>query len=161
MQELVYYSDNATKITNDTIKLGGKSYRLADLSSVDVGRTQTDPSRNAPSFLVVAGSLLMFTVNNLQEFIPVEWDVMLPFTLALGVLIALSGLIILVMQMLLKTDYIYMVCIKGTFGTACPFASDDEHYVRTVANALRTALRESRAASPAAASTLTSETMPQ
>jgi hypothetical protein len=161
MQELVYYSDNATKITNDTIKLGGKSYRLADLSSVDIGRTQTDPSRNAPSFLVVAGSLLMFSVNNLQGYIPLEWDVVLPFALALGVLIALSGLIILVMQMLLKSDYIYMICIKGTFGTACPFACDDERYVRTVATALRTALRDSQAASPSAASTLSSETMPQ
>ncbi len=142
MQERVYHSDNSTKINSEWARLGGKSYRLTDISSVKVCSTQTDRARNLPSILIVIGSLLMFSVINLQNVYPVEWDGFEPAAYALGILIALSGLTILVIQMVLKSEYIYMVNIEGTFGAACPFASDDEHYVRKVATALQTALQD-------------------
>lgn len=154
MQEYVYYSDNSTKITDEWARLGGKSFRLSDIQSVEVCSTQTDSSRNLPSFLVVAGSLLMFGVSNLQNFFPIGWDGLVPTTHLLGILIALAGITILIIQMLLKSDYIYMVSMRGTFGNACPFASDDELYVRKVAAAIQTALIARRADAPAPHSSL-------
>ena len=154
MQEFVYYSDNSTKITDEWAKLGGKSFRIADLQSVVVCTTQTDSARNLPTFLIVAGSLLMFGVTNLQNFFPIEWEGLVPTAHMLGILIALAGLTILTIQMVLKSDYIYMVSMSGTFGNACPFASDDEQYVRKVAAALQTALKDRRAEVPAGAPSL-------
>ncbi|HKP54669.1 MAG TPA: DUF6232 family protein [Chloroflexia bacterium] len=146
MQELVYYSDSSTKITGEYARLGGKSYRLADLTSVSVSATQTDRARNVPSFLIVVGSLLMFSVTNLQRFFPVALEDMIPATSVLGMLIALAGLTVLIMQMVMKTDHIFILSINGTFGSACPFASDDEEYVRKIAQALNLAIKDRRSA---------------
>ena len=141
MSEIIYYSDGSTKITGEYARLGGKSFRLADITSVRVQTTQTDRARNVPTFLIVAGSLLMFTVANLQRFFPGDWDGIEPFTYALGMLIALAGLTILIIQTVLKSDYLYIVRIEGIFGSVCPFACEDEAYVRKIADTLRTALR--------------------
>jgi hypothetical protein len=166
MQEIVHYSDSSTKITSESARLGGKSYRLADITSVNVLSTQTDRARNVPSFLIVVGSLLMFAVTNLQHFLPISWESAMPVASVLGMLIALAGLTIIIMQMVMKTDHIFIISIDGTFGSACPFASDDERYVRAIVTALRAALRESPVASPVAAApavapSLTGDTVTQ
>jgi hypothetical protein len=54
--------------------------------------------------------------------------------------LAISGLVILGVQMLAKVEYIYIIQLSGVFGTAAPFASDDVKYVRAVVAAIRTAL---------------------
>ena len=160
MHEIVYHSDISTKITGETVKLGGKSYRLADISAVSVSAVQTDRARNVPAILIVLGSLLMFAVTNFQAVSPSTWEALLPIASVLGMLIAMAGLTVLIIQMALKTDHIFIVHLKGTFGSACPFASDDEQYVRKIASALRIALKEQQSGVSPASLPTTSEHLP-
>lgn len=144
MKELIYYSDTGIKITGEQAKLGGKSFNLSDITSVKVQTTQTDTARNLPSFLLVIGSLLMFGLTNLRAVIPAALENIAPMAVLAGMLLSMAGITILVIQMVLKTDYMYILSINGKFGGACPVASDDERYIRKLASALTTALNESR-----------------
>lgn len=144
MKELIYYSDTGTRITGEYARLGGKSFQLADISSISVQTTQTDSARNLPSFLLVVGSLLMFGVINMRNVFPADWENTMPIAILAGMLVSMAGLTVLIIQMFLKSDYVYILSINGAFGCVCPVASDDEKYVRKLATALRSALQESR-----------------
>jgi len=154
MQERIFYSDTGTRITSEYVRLGSKSFHISDISSVSVQTTQTDSARNLPSFLLVVGSLLMFGVTNMRGLLPADWENALPIAILAGMLISMSGLTVLVIQMFLKSDYLYILSINGLFGSVCPVASDDEKYIRKLASALTSAMQASREAFPAMSSPL-------
>src|SRR5687768_4211033 len=125
MEEETYFSDSTIKITSDSVKLSGKSYPIVDIASVRMRSLQADPLRELPTFLVVVGSILMFALLNLHYVFPVGWEQVTQMGAIVGMLLSVAGLVMLVLSMVLKSECIYVVHLKGTFGDACPFASDD------------------------------------
>lgn len=140
MEEEKYFSDGSVKITNEYIKLGGKSYRLDDIASVKMRSAQTDSMRDVPTFLVISGSILMFTLINLQSIIPVGWEDAVRIGAIAGMLLSIAGLVMLVLSMIMKAEYLYIVHLSGTFGSACPLASDDETYIQNVVASIHRAI---------------------
>ena len=144
MEEETYFVDSTIKVTSDWVKLGGKSYSVADIASVRMRSLQADTLRELPTFLVIAGSILMFALLNLHYVFPVGWEQVVQLGAIVGMLLSIAGLVMLVLSLLLKTECIYVVQLKGTFGNACPFGSSDPTYVRAVVDAIRQALDEQR-----------------
>jgi hypothetical protein len=142
MEEETYFSDSTIKITSDSVKLSGKSYPIVDIASVRMRPLQADPLRELPTFLVVVGSILMFALLNLHYVYPVGWAQVTQVGAIVGMLLSVAGLVMLVLSMVLKSECIYVVHLKGTFGDACPFASDDAEYVRSIVAAIKQAISE-------------------
>lgn len=140
--EATYFSDASVKVTNNCIRLGGKTYQVSDVTSVRMRTSQADPLRDLPTFLVIAGSILMFAILNLQNVLPGSWDDLVRLATIGGMLLSVAGLVLLVMGMFLKVEYLYVVHLNGVFGGACPFASDDEAYVRSIVQAIQQAVNE-------------------
>ncbi|HYP39640.1 MAG TPA: DUF6232 family protein [Chloroflexia bacterium] len=148
MTDFTYYADSSVQITSDWVKLGEKTYRVSDIKSAKVWSTQADPMRELPYFLLIAGSFTMFALNNFRSIFPRQWESMIPFVLAFGMIIGLAGFGILLAQMFRKSEYIYILRLTGTFGTTSPFASDDERYVQKIADAMQLALSNRQVEAP-------------
>jgi hypothetical protein len=145
MSGVLYYSDGFIEVTGEYAKFGGRAYSLSDVNSVKVWSAPTEPFRELPYFLIVAGSLTTFGLLNIRPSVQEDWESTVAMLFLLGVAIGLVGLAVLVIQMLWKTRCVYAVMLGGKFGTAVPYASDDERYVRRIATAIHLALRASPA----------------
>ena len=140
MAEITYYSDSSVQISSEWVKLGGKIYPVAEIDSVSMRSAQSDSSRDLPYFLMIAGSITTFVLLNAQQIFPNDWEVLVPRMLVVGLVLAVVGIAVLVVQSLLKKDYIYGVKLSGTFGDAIPFASDDPRYVQKIISAIEIAI---------------------
>jgi hypothetical protein len=140
MPEIVYYSDSFVRVTSEWVKLGDKTYRLADIRSLRVWSTQTEPLRELPYFLILAGSFTTFGLLNIQHIVSDNWQNVVLWLFWTGIAIGLAGLVVLLVQMLWKARCLYGITLIGSFGMTTPYASDDEQHVRQVAAAIHTAL---------------------
>lgn len=140
MAEITYFSDSAVQVSSDWVKLGGKIYSVNDIKSVKVRSAQPAIVRDLPYLLMIAGSITTFLLLNIQQIFPSDWEDLMPAFLIAGLGIALVGLGVLIVQSFLRTDYLYAVSLSGSFGKVSPFASDDPHYVNTVASAINNAI---------------------
>jgi hypothetical protein len=140
VDEETYFVDNTIKITSEWVKLGGKSYPTAEITSVRMRSLHADTLRELPTFLVIAGSFLMFALINIHYVFPTGWEGVLQLGAVIGMLLSVAGLVMLVLNTLMKTQCLYVVQLSGNFGDIYPFASDDAVYVRSIVSAIRTAL---------------------
>ena len=140
MDEETYVVDSTIKITSEWVKFGGKSYPTAEITSVRMRSLHADTLRELPTFVVIAGSILMFALINLYYIFPTGWEGVLQMGAVIGMLLSVAGLVMLVLNNLLKTQCLYVVQLKGSFGDICPFASDDAAYVRSMVSAIKDAL---------------------
>lgn len=143
MSETTYYADSTVRVTSEWIRLGEKIYSIADIKSAKIKCAQPDSLKEMPYFLMILGSITTFTLLNLKEIFPRAWEGVMPSILMMGVLVGLAGMAMLVAQMVLKPQCIYAIRLRGTFGNATPFASDDEQYVNKVLGAIKTAMSAS------------------
>src|SRR3712207_6337985 len=117
MTDVTYYADSSVQVTSDWVKLGEKTYRVSDIKSAKVWSTQADPIRELPYFFLIAGSFTMFVLNNFRTVFPSEWEHAVPFLLAFGMILGVTGFGILLAQMFRRSEYIYILRLRGTFGT--------------------------------------------
>jgi hypothetical protein len=151
MPEITYYSDSAVQVSNEWVKLGGKIYSVSEIDSVKMRSAQSDPTRELPYFLMIAGSITTFVLLNLQQMFPKDWESLVPRVLIFGLLVGIAGLGLLLLQTFLKSDYLYAIKLSGTFGDALPFASDDQRYVQKIINAIKLAIDDQPQEMPASA----------
>jgi hypothetical protein len=154
MDETTYMTDGTVRISSEAIKLGGKIYSLSEVRSVRMRTIQSDHLRDLPYYLVVVGAIMLFGITNLDALLGGVLEGVVQVTSLFGVLISLSGLVMLVMNSLVKGECLYVVQIEGEFGSSCPFASDDQRYVRNVVAAIRQAIAADTAPAASMAASL-------
>jgi hypothetical protein len=142
MDQEFYFDDSMIKITDDSVKFGARSYPIVNITSVRMRHLQADTLRELPTFLVVAGSILMFALINLHYLFPSDWEQILQMGAITGMLLSVAGLVMLVLSFFFKSSTIYVVHLKGSFGDACPFASDDPSYTRSLVAAISRVIAE-------------------
>lgn len=140
MSKITYYADSTVRVTSEWVRLGEKVYSVADIKSVKVKCAQPKSLRELPYFLMIVGSITTFTLLNVKHLFPRDWESILPGMLSLSAIIGFAGLVLLPAQAVLTPACIYAVRLRGSFGEASPFASDDEQYVSKVVDAIGTAI---------------------
>ena len=130
-EETTYYSDGKVHISNARAVIGGKTYAMANITSVSAS-TKT-PNRLWPLFFGGVGALFVLVGIVLL----ITRDSMGGSTLGCGAV----GLVIGVL-MWVSTKTQYLVVIGSASGEVQALRSQDEKYVRKVVAALNKAIVE-------------------
>jgi len=131
-QETTYYNDGKVTITNARAVIGGKTYAMANITSVSA--TEKPPKRLLAGVFIVLGALL--ALAGLMDFISSGMDSGAG-ALVIGALGA--GLGLLAWR---ASKTMYQVTVGSASGETHALTSQDQDYVRKVVDAMNQAIVE-------------------
>ncbi len=143
----IYYSDKYAQVTGEAIIMRGKVYPLEAVEAVRVWQDK-GVRREWPYVALLAVTLLLFGGFNGQNLIPEDWADVVPTILTVDVLFAIGVVGVLLMQMFLKGDEVYMIGLRGTFGLSDPLCCEDGGHAQHLADAIRMAMLNRVAPAP-------------
>jgi hypothetical protein len=130
MSETTYYSDGEFQVTNARAVLRGKTYAMANITSVAVG------AKEKSRWWIVLISLGVFLGLFLVAQSFVNWSILLPVVglpaLGLGIFLAVS----------LPRKYIYTVRIGSASGETDALASTNKEHIEKIVKAMNQAIIE-------------------
>lgn len=139
-EEVVYYSDGAIQITNARAVLGGKTYAMANITSVMMGKI---PANRTAGMVAILIGLLIASCAVCPAFIALDssgseaagsWIASVGLGL-LGVLVLGSGIVLAVIA---KPRYV--VKLGSASGEMNALASHDQEYIQEIVSALNEAI---------------------
>ncbi len=126
MSEVSYYSDTAVTVTNARAVLGGKTYAMANITSVSMGEK---PANRMPGIaLAVLGLVIAAcggSVGGNQAGLGI----------VIGLLVLAAGIALVVM-----TKPSYIVRIGSASGEADGLVSKDKEYIQKIVTAMNEAI---------------------
>jgi hypothetical protein len=125
--EKVYYSDGEITVTNTRAIMGGKTYAMANVTSVSLGQTQQESSCGYA--LLFLGILLAFGLLRSDT----------SFVGLIGILVVICGLF-----MLIQKSSEYVVRIGSASGETDALKNKDPQYIQKIVDAVNQAIIERR-----------------
>jgi hypothetical protein len=124
-EETTFYSDGAIRVTNARAVIGGKTYAMANITSVSMG---TRPANRNPGIVIAIVGLLIAACTGIMASDGAGGIVF-------GILVLVAGIVVAVIA---KPSYI--VRIGSASGEADALVSKDREYIQKIVNATNEAI---------------------
>ena len=128
--ETVYYSDDNVSITNTRAVFSGKTYALANVTSVEMAIKPPEGQGYASVFLLGGGAAIMYGLSGIGSM-PVQ---------NILVLIFIGGCVALLSIGTLRAKPSYIVKVSSSSGEANALISPNKQYIQEVVKAVNDAI---------------------
>ncbi len=124
-KEKIYYSDGAITVTSTRAVLGGKTYAMANITSVSLAENQQGAGCGC-ALLAVGGFFALFLMSG--------------DTVALG----FFGLVLGIIGVFVMSQNSYVVCIGSASGETNALQHSSREYIQTIVDAVNQAIIDRR-----------------
>jgi uncharacterized protein DUF6232 len=139
MSEITYYEDQTVHVSSESVKIASKRYQTSEISAVKVWMLRSDPYSSWiwPLLLVVlaAGYLYSTLQTSASEAF---WAAL---ALAVFIIGGITWFLVMTIPIVLKKmKFLYVIRVQGSFGDDNVLASEDQSYIRSLADAMNLAI---------------------